>query len=474
MEAETGRKIEEMVLDILKKANIEETTEFTIRVAASERLGIDLSNSPAKHFVRTIIESYLLSIANGKPLNGDDKPLGEPEVVKPIEEPIEALPVVVKRKNDDSERLICQLSNRRNVVVQNFKGTTLVSIREFYNKDGKQFPGSKGISLNAEQWSAFKRNVPALEEAIAKMEGRIKSEINGKQNEDASNSVVDVAPPEVVPIEVIRFDGKNYQFWTQQMELLLKQLRIEYVLTELCPNARLGEDASAEDIAAAKSAERRWVNDDLMCHRNILNHLSDHLFNQYVSRKMSAKELWEDLRLVYLYEEFGTKRSQVKKYIEFQMVEEKPINDQIHELNGIADSIVAAGILIDDNFHTSVIISKLPPSWKEFCIKLMREEYLPFWKLMERIQREEESRSGPSDTIGFNHASSRWGLRGLDTRPPPGFHHRHRSEMNSRSIPCCICGKRGHLSKNCWRRYDKQANEEDSRMPTEDTPGVTQ
>ena len=57
METETRRKVEEMVLDILKKSNIEEATEFTIRVAASERLGIDLSDSPSRHFVRTVVES---------------------------------------------------------------------------------------------------------------------------------------------------------------------------------------------------------------------------------------------------------------------------------------------------------------------------------------------------------------------------------------------------------------------------------
>ncbi|CAK8537134.1 unnamed protein product [Lathyrus sativus] len=48
MDPETRRKVEEMVLDILRKANIEEATEFTVRLAASERLGIDLSDSPSR------------------------------------------------------------------------------------------------------------------------------------------------------------------------------------------------------------------------------------------------------------------------------------------------------------------------------------------------------------------------------------------------------------------------------------------
>nr|XP_012569508.1 uncharacterized protein LOC101512708 isoform X2 [Cicer arietinum] len=322
MEAETRRKVEDMVLDILKKSNIQETTEFTIRVAASERLGVDLSDPHSKHFVRNIIESYLLSIAT------DEKPPQEttevPVVIpkEPLEEEFTEALRVIKRRNDDSERFICQLSTKRNVVVRDFKGTTLVSIREFYKKDGKQLPTSKGISLSSEQWSTFKNSVPAIEEAITKLEGRIRSEPNGKKNrevsstvackrnEKVSTSVVDV-PVELVPIEIVRFDGKNYQVWAQQMELLLEQLKIKYVLTNPCPNATLGErDACTGEMAENKAAENRWVIDNLTCRRNILSHLSDNLFNKYAKRKMSAKELWEDLKFIYLYEKHRTKRYQ--------------------------------------------------------------------------------------------------------------------------------------------------------------------
>ncbi|XP_050916934.1 uncharacterized protein LOC127132104 [Lathyrus oleraceus] len=471
MEDETRRKVEDMVLDILKKSNIEETTEFTVRVAASERLGIDLSDSLSKQFVRTIIESYLISIAT------DDKPEEPPQVsteavnVIHNEPPQQCNNVVgVKRKNDDSEHVICQLSTKRNVTVRDFKGTPMVSIREFYLKDGKQKPTTKGISLPSEQWSNFKNSVPAIEEAITKLEGRIRSGHNGWKNGEVSSSVADVpvepvpiepvsikpVPIELVPIEIVRFDGKNYQVWAEQIELLLKQLKINYVLTERCPNAMLGENnASAGEISITKAAEKRWANDDLMCRRNILSHLSDTLFNKYANRIMSAKELWEELKYVYLFEEYGTKRSKVKKYIEFQMVDEKEVADQIEELNRIADSIAAAGMRIEENFHVSVIISKLPRSWKDFCIKLMCEEHLPFWMLMERITIEEESRNGvkqvgepPSDNVRLHH-DNKGGIKGSDIKPQPGFPRKF--EPNGKNKTCYICGQKGHISKNCWR-----------------------
>jgi len=63
-----------------------------------------------------------------------------------------------------------QLSTKRRVTLSEFKGRTLVSIREFYLKDGKELPTSKGISMTVEQWEAFRNAVPAIEDAIKKLE----------------------------------------------------------------------------------------------------------------------------------------------------------------------------------------------------------------------------------------------------------------------------------------------------------------
>src|SRR4051812_39557242 len=92
---------------------------------------------------------------------------------------------------------------------------------------------------------------------------------SGWKNVPVQPVPIEPVPIEIVPIEIVRFDGKNYQVWAEQVELLLKQLKIDYVLTEPCPDATLGEiNLSAGEISKAKAAEKEWVNDDLVCLRN--------------------------------------------------------------------------------------------------------------------------------------------------------------------------------------------------------------
>lgn len=166
MDAETRNKIEETVLEILKNSNMDETTEFKIRNSASEKLGMDLSDSTRKKLVRQVVESYLTE-QQAKAAE-DEQPAEEEEE----EEEDSSRKRGGKEYDDEGGLIICRLSDKRRVTLSEFRGKTLVSIREYYKRDGKELPSAKGISLTAEQWGSFKKNVPAIEKAIKKMESR--------------------------------------------------------------------------------------------------------------------------------------------------------------------------------------------------------------------------------------------------------------------------------------------------------------
>jgi len=60
------------------------------------------------------------------------------------------------------------LDKMRYVKVREFKGKTYVDIREYYEKDGKEMPGKKGISLSATQWRNLCSNIDDINKELSK------------------------------------------------------------------------------------------------------------------------------------------------------------------------------------------------------------------------------------------------------------------------------------------------------------------
>ncbi|KAK5846089.1 RNA polymerase II transcriptional coactivator KELP -like protein [Gossypium arboreum] len=158
MDSETREKIKKTVRELLEEADMNEMTEYKIRQLASKRLELDLSESKCKAYVRHVVNAFL----------------EEQKAKQEEEEEEEATGDDSNNNNnefdDDGDLIICRLSDKRRVTLQDFRGKTLISIREYYKKDGKELPSSKGISLTEEQWSTLRKNIPNIEKAVTKME----------------------------------------------------------------------------------------------------------------------------------------------------------------------------------------------------------------------------------------------------------------------------------------------------------------
>ncbi|KAK2750676.1 hypothetical protein FQN57_002749 [Myotisia sp. PD_48] len=74
-------------------------------------------------------------------------------------------------KTDANGDMYWEISRLRRVTVSTFKGRVMVHIREFYEKDGQELPGKKGISLTLEQFNMFSSLLPEIGAAIEEKGG---------------------------------------------------------------------------------------------------------------------------------------------------------------------------------------------------------------------------------------------------------------------------------------------------------------
>ncbi|KAH6844973.1 transcriptional Coactivator p15-domain-containing protein [Chaetomium sp. MPI-CAGE-AT-0009] len=80
-----------------------------------------------------------------------------------------------------------EIGNNRRIGSSQFKGTTLVNIREYYTApDGELKPGKKGISLSLDQYNALLKAIPELNDKL-RSEGH---EVGGVPAAEATDAPV--------------------------------------------------------------------------------------------------------------------------------------------------------------------------------------------------------------------------------------------------------------------------------------------
>ncbi|KAK6158885.1 hypothetical protein DH2020_006199 [Rehmannia glutinosa] len=218
LSASKRRKIEDTVLQILKATDLDTATEFSVRAAAEQSLGLGLSDLTHRRLVQHLIRSFLLSSAaailgttsshrNNDGNNNDEN--GEHHIKQPQQRQLTDVRLGLEANYNG--KIICKLSDKRMVTIHDAYGATMVAIRDFDMKDGNMLPKrgvNTGLSLTATQWSSFRNSFPSIQEAIENMESRLgrkhavhqlnnlnrKPEAFAKQSDaDMTNSVIDSA-----------------------------------------------------------------------------------------------------------------------------------------------------------------------------------------------------------------------------------------------------------------------------------------
>lgn len=140
--------------------------------------------------------------------------------------------------------------------------------------------------------------------------------------------------------------------------------------------------------------------DEALCYKYIKNSLSDRLCDLYASRVTDPRLLWNALETNFKpKEEHVNYRHLVSKYLEFQMVEEKSVFDQMRDLHYLVFKLDNQSIFLPPELQIGAVLTRLPPSWKEFSETMMTK----------------------SNNFAFNFLMNTIDKKAMGLQPPPRF-----------------------------------------------------
>ncbi|KAK4400046.1 Retrovirus-related Pol polyprotein from transposon TNT 1-94 [Sesamum angolense] len=251
-----------------------------------------------------------------------------------------------------------------------------------------------------------------------------------------------------------KFSGQFFKRWQQRMKIWLTMKGLLTVIQVTRPEPTDTDPKTAE-IA-------QWTERDQIGRGAILSALSNTLFDVYCSDSYTAKSLWDELDRKYNTEEQGLEKYSVSKFMRYQMVEDRSVAEQTHEIINLEHALADAEMKLPEKFLVMSIVDKFPKSWENFGMTLKHQKgRLSLDDLMIAISIEEEHRN-QTHKMPVEHQSR--------ANLIVGKQRVNKINSNSKAInkgkttknkkpkankPCWNCGQVGHWAKLCPNKKAK-------------------
>ncbi|KAL0320415.1 UNVERIFIED_CONTAM: hypothetical protein Sradi_5303000 [Sesamum radiatum] len=283
------------------------------------------------------------------------------------------------------------------------------------------------------------------------------------------------ALPDLSKLEPL--DGTNYKRWSQKLLIFFEQLDVDYVLFTT-PEPEASTETSTVAITSVipgnrpqDDAKAKYDRDNKTVRGHLLNHMSNTLFDLFVNQK-SAKEIWNTLETRYGGDDAGRKKYVVGKWLQFHMVDDKPIMDQVHEYENLVADVLSEGMKMCDVLQANVLLEKFPPTWSEYRNHLKhKKKDLNLQELISHMRTEEANRLKDKE-ISNPHISFKANLVESSTSSKNRFQHKGKKQfqkngqqktfkandgkIQKNKLTCYCCGKPGHKAYQCFQRKDQK------------------
>ena len=116
---------------------------------------------------------------------------------------------------------------------------------------------------------------------------------------------------------------------------------------------------------------------------------------------------------IYGADDVSNRKYVTGKWLQFQMVDDKPIMEQIHEYENLVADVLNEGMKMCETLQANVLLEKFPPSWNEFRNHLKHkkkdftlQELISYMRTEEANRLKDKYHSIPSNLSNANLVES--------------------------------------------------------------------
>ncbi|KAA0058194.1 ty1-copia retrotransposon protein [Cucumis melo var. makuwa] len=165
----------------------------------------------------------------------------------------------------------------------------------------------------------------------------------------------------------------------------------------------------------------------------------------------------------------GWKKYVVGKRLQFQMTDDKPVVEQIHEYENLVANVLSEGMMMCEVLQANVLLEKFPPSWNDYRNHLKhKKKDLKLQELISHMRIKEANRLKDKLTSkNLNSVNANLVESFVVNRDRTMQDKRHkgknsekrqfkapRGQIKKKKLACYVCGK-GHKSCQCNQRKGK-------------------
>ena len=252
------------------------------------------------------------------------------------------------------------------------------------------------------------------------------------------------------------FEGTHYKRWREKALLWLSAMRCGHVLNEQPATVRSDED------------EQAWGHAETMCKAALLSIINDSLVDAYIPLP-TGRAVWEALEARYGLSDAGSELYIMEQFHDYKMVDNRPVVEQAHEIQGLVKELELYGCPLPDRFVAGCIIAKLPPSWTDFATTLKhKRQQFSIAELVGTLDVEDKARAkdvkgkskgGNGEATTSAHVVQKFRPKPQKKKPQQELKQKSttffkkgnnkKMGLDKAKMNCFTCGNTGHFSREC-------------------------